>query len=264
MVFFELIQRFECCVANFADKNIAVTNGMKKWLDINNQKQNTIVYHDYALAEFHQRTIKEMYEVFNLVFSDKFQEFRERYNPIIIKEADSLIEEKERTLSYAKQRPVVGISATSWTSDEDFDLFLLAIIKCEDKIMKLSPSKFAKFPTVYIFITGRGPLRKIFEEKLKNHILKIFKISTCWLSRENYIKLLGSVDFGISLHTSTSKIDFPMKIIEMLASGLPVLSYDYEWYLIYTKSFIVLMRLLKMRKMVYFLQMITNFPRNYM
>lgn len=72
-------------------------------------------------------------------------------------------------------------------------------------------------------------MRKSFEDKVKFMNLKNYKILTAWLEQEAYPKLLSCSDLGISLHTSSSGLDLPMKIVDMLGSGLPVCAFDYEW-----------------------------------
>ena len=73
-------------------------------------------------------------------------------------------------------------------------------------------------------------MRKLFEDKIKSIRLSQFEVLTVWLEVEAYPKLLACADLGICLHTSSSGLDLPMKIIDMLGSGLPVCAFNYKWY----------------------------------
>lgn len=120
---------------------------------------------------------------------------------------------------------LIFVSSTSWTPDEDFDILTDAIIRSDKQISQFKGEK----QNIVIIITGKGPLRKAFEDKLKYLRLRNVKVLTVWLEPEAYPKLLACADLGISLHTSSSGLDLPMKLIDMLGSGLPVCSYAYEW-----------------------------------
>lgn len=124
--------------------------------------------------------------------------------------------------SNEKQDAVI-VSSTSWTADEDFDI-LLEAIKLTD--IRISNSE-KTYPRTTVIITGKGDLREHYENLIPNLKLQNFRIVTGFLPHADYVKLLGSADIGVSLHTSSSKVDLPMKVVDMLGARLPVVAYDY-------------------------------------
>lgn len=121
-------------------------------------------------------------------------------------------------------RPALLVSSTSWTADEDFSVLLDAVVACDERAKKSASSSF---PLVRFVVTGKGDLRSHYQQKIAQLQLTYFKFYTEFLSFSEYATLLGSADLGVSLHFSSSKLDLPMKVVDMFGSELPVAAYDY-------------------------------------
>lgn len=120
----------------------------------------------------------------------------------------------------------VLVSSTSWTPDEDFSLLLDAL----SSYSALASSSHPHLPDILAIITGKGPQKEAFQSQIKILTeagkLNRVQLRTAWLSTEEYAKLLASADLGVSLHTSSSGVDLPMKVVDMLGAGLPVVGWD--------------------------------------
>ncbi|KAF3178126.1 mannosyltransferase [Orbilia oligospora] len=120
------------------------------------------------------------------------------------------------------------ISSTSWTPDEDFSI-LFAALQYYTTTVKKSPLS-AKLPNILAVITGKGPLLKHYEPLINelNESKSCVTIRTEFLPAEEYPKLLASADLGVCLHTSSSGVDLPMKVVDMFGVGIPVAAVKFE------------------------------------
>ncbi|KAL6506908.1 hypothetical protein OROHE_022345 [Orobanche hederae] len=131
-----------------------------------------------------------------------------------------------------QNRPALVVSSTSWTPDEDFGILLEAALMYDRRVAALlgeddstsdevvwdeiRNGKQFSYPRLLFIITGKGPEKKKYEEKIKRLRLKRVAFRTMWLSAEDYPLLLGSADLGVCLHTSSSGLDLPMKVVDII------------------------------------------------
>ena len=106
-----------------------------------------------------------------------------------------------------RDRPALLVSSTSWTPDEDFSVLLEALRRFDVRTASgASPS----LPLVMVVVTGKGPEKAMYVERMKAARMSRVAICTAWLEPDDYPVLLGSADLGICLHTSTSGEMFEM------------------------------------------------------
>lgn len=120
-------------------------------------------------------------------------------------------------------RPALIVSSTSWTEDEDFGVLLSALQEYNTRKEQGDTS----LPNLFCAITGKGPQKEHYLSLIRANPLRHVQFLTPWLSAQDYPKLLGSADLGVCLHTSSSKLDLPMKVVDMFGCGLPVCAIDY-------------------------------------
>ncbi|KAG8231694.1 hypothetical protein J437_LFUL007469 [Ladona fulva] len=128
-------------------------------------------------------------------------------------------------VSLRSDRPGLLVSSTSWTPDEDFSILLDALAEYERSFS--GPLK-GDLPPLLVVVTGRGPQRAEYIEKVAACRWRHVQLMTPWLPHGDYPKLLASADLGVCLHTSSSGLDLPMKVVDMFGSGLPVCAYRYK------------------------------------
>jgi len=136
-----------------------------------------------------------------------------------------LPETTDEIASITSGRTKVLISSTSWTADEDFSILLQALTE-----YSTSAVGSVDMPNLLVIITGKGPQKPHYLAQIdtltKQGKLKRVTIKTAWLSNQDYGHLLRSATLGICLHTSSSGVDLPMKVVDMFGAGLPVIGWD--------------------------------------
>ena len=120
--------------------------------------------------------------------------------------------------------PVVMVSSTSWSADEDMIMLLDALSAL---VESKSEQRSAILPPLAVIVTGLGPGRAEFEARARQLESPGLRIATGWLADDLYRDLLRAAQLGLSMHRSASGLDLPMKIVDMIEAGLPVLTYDY-------------------------------------
>jgi len=147
-------------------------------------------------------------------------------------------------------RTALVVSSTSWTPDEDFGMLLDALDTYERRARSRAQEGGKRLPKMLMVVTGKGPLKEGYMTRVDTmqREWKWVRCVSLWLEAEDYPLLLGascsrsfplseiewrwtgSADLGICLHSSSSGLDLPMKVVDMFGCGLPVCALDFAWY----------------------------------
>ena len=127
-------------------------------------------------------------------------------------------------------RGALVVTATSWTVDEDLGMLLDAA----ERYARHREDPKASLPRIAVVVTGKGELRAAFHATLVRIRQRMptfgdhVAVRTPFLeSYDDYARLVSLADVGISLHVSSSGLDLPMKAVDMLGCGVPVLALGY-------------------------------------
>lgn len=123
----------------------------------------------------------------------------------------------------APDRPALVVSSTSWTPDEDFGILLEAAQQYD-----AAAADDGGLPDALFVITGRGAQREEYLAKISRLTLRRCAFASMWLEPGDYPLLLGCADLGVCLHTSSSGLDLPMKVVDMFGAGLPVCAVRFD------------------------------------
>ncbi|QHO56371.1 UDP-glycosyltransferase TURAN [Arachis hypogaea] len=218
--FVSLYKWFEKHYGKMADASLCVTRAMQHEL-AQNWGINATVLYDQPPDFFHPASLEERHKLFCRLNKELCQPlgFRD-----CVSNGTSLIgshgqnetlftNEVGPDIYLKRNRPALVVSSTSWTPDEDFGILLEAAVMYDRRVAA---------------ILGKGPEKEKYEAKIKRLKLKRVAFRTMWLSAEDYPLLLGSADLGVCLHTSSSGLDLPMKVVDMFGCGLPVCAVSYS------------------------------------
>jgi beta-1,4-mannosyltransferase len=182
----------------------------------------------FTVTEAMARVLKNSYGVKARTLHDRPAAI---FRPISTQERTKFLSRLPETAQYAqdlspgsKSPWKLIISPTSWTADEDFSVLLEAL-----SAYSAQATSKTYLPKIIAIITGKGPLKEHYLSRIEtmNQEKKLLNvvIQTAWLSPEDYATLLGAADLGVSLHTSSSGVDLPMKVVDMFGAGLPVVGW---------------------------------------
>ncbi|XP_023534647.1 UDP-glycosyltransferase TURAN isoform X2 [Cucurbita pepo subsp. pepo] len=233
-----------------ADGSFCVTKAMQHELAENWDIKATVFY-DQPPEFFHVASLQEKHELFCRLHSNLLQPLG--LQDCVSYGAVTVGHEQQETLLTSlvgngillkQNRPAVVVSSTSWTPDEDFSILLEAAVMYDRRVAAILneddsvsdefiwkdiyDGKQYLYPRLLFIITGKGPDKEKYEDKISKLHLKRVAFRTMWLSPEDYPLLLGSADLGVCLHTSSSGLDLPMKVVDMFGCGLPVCAVSYS------------------------------------
>ncbi|CAD5111123.1 DgyrCDS463 [Dimorphilus gyrociliatus] len=201
-------KKYEEILGRYSDGNICVTKAMQTFLNDKWGIKSTVLY-DKPFDNFGKANLEDWHKVF-LKYTD-LSEGKDESKFTKINE-EGIVELKS-------DRPVLIVSSTSWTPDEDFSL-LFDAMKEYDKDCNL--------PKAFCVVTGKGPEKEKYKKLIKEFPFKNVQWSFPWLEPEDYPILIGSADLGICLHMSSSNLDLPMKVLDMFGCEVPVLAVKYD------------------------------------
>ena len=195
---------YEKTLCQGAHAHFTVTEAMKRVLQEDfHLKANILPLHDRPSAQFKPLDSNARAKTLSSLDATKAH-------------ADSILRGTTRLL----------VSSTSWTPDEDFSILIEALCTYSEKAITTHP----QLPEILAVITGKGPMKENYirsiNRLMKGSKLEMVTIKTSWLRFEDYAALLASADLGVSLHTSSSGVDLPMKVVDMFGAGLPVLGWS--------------------------------------
>jgi beta-1,4-mannosyltransferase len=232
---------YESCMAPLADGHFTVTMAMKEFLFSNmNVCKNIGVVYDCPPSIFEPLPVPDQHAILSKLNPELRAACPRTWSEVSSGSERTGASDLEKTLfteqymnadgkvavRHRPGRPALVTSSTSWTEDEDFGVLLAALEVLEGQLHQAATNQPPR--RVLVVVTGKGPQRAMYEERISRLQLEHVGIATVWLEAGDYPKLLACADVGISLHTSTSGLDLPMKVLDLFGCEVPVLAHDFR------------------------------------
>ncbi|KAM3958555.1 ALG1, chitobiosyldiphosphodolichol beta-mannosyltransferase [Aphomia sociella] len=208
-----------------SNHNLCVTYAMKTDLLENWDVIATVLY-DRPPKIFHPITVKEKHDFFNKIsqqyplFGCSRQDKQNNFEDVTSTAVTHLV---GTDVELKPDRPGILFSSTSWTPDEDFNILLEAL-----QVYETTYSLTNRLPKLICVITGKGPMKQHYLNVLESKKWQHVSVVTPWLEAVYYPTMVASADLGVCLHTSSSGLDLPMKVVDMFGAGLPVSAFNFK------------------------------------
>lgn len=118
--------------------------------------------------------------------------------------------------------PLVVVAPMGWTRDDDLPLLAEALRLLARRLDSASEPR----RTLRLLVSGDGPLRAEWGPRLRATGGGFLCVETPDVAAPHYPDLLAASHLGLCVHRSSSRLDLPMKIVELQSVGVPVLALD--------------------------------------
>ncbi|XP_065065726.1 chitobiosyldiphosphodolichol beta-mannosyltransferase-like [Rhopilema esculentum] len=203
--------------------NFCVTKAMQNDLRSRWDVSSSVLY-DRPVARYRKTSIEEKHKLFMKLAAEHKEAFscgRQTNNGVEV--TAFTVKEPGFPAQLKKDRPFLLISSTSWTEDEDFGILLAALEEYEFR-----KEMDNTLPKIVCVITGKGPLKDYYVNQINMKKFENVTFVTPWFSAEDYQQMIGAADLGVCLHTSSSGLDLPMKVVDMFSCGVPVCAVGFD------------------------------------
>jgi beta-1,4-mannosyltransferase len=201
-----LVRLARCIEAFFGPRVHAafcVSKAMKRDLYSKWNIEATVLY-DRPMDSFRPCSLEEKHQLMT--------KLAQEYSDMLGNQsAITYVDDNDQVVRLRPNRPGVLVSSTSWTPDEDFGILFEALDMYESR-RKESPHH-RSLPDLICVITGKGPLKDYYKKLIADQNWTHVKVVMPWLEPHDYPMMLGSADLGVCLHTSSSGVDLPMKVV---------------------------------------------------